>query len=522
MKLSILGKFIDKTFNIYRRKRRWKWFLFLAALFIVFISLWFTNILVRKIAADERERVKLWADAIQHKVSLVNYTNSFFERVREEERKKVKLWAETNKKIISASLNEDLTFYLRIISDNTTIPVILTDKNNRIINAVNVNFKKDTVEFLQGKLLKEFSVFEPISMYGQYIYYKESKVYSDLRNVLDDLIKSFFTEIVNNSASVPVIITDSTKTHVIAYGNVDSTAIRNPVLLKKTLREMEGQNEAVVIEILNYGKQYIFYKNSFLLIQLKYYPYIQFLIIGLFIIIAYVLFSIARGSEQNQVWVGMAKETAHQIGTPLTSLMAWMEILKSRGVDGELTNEMQKDINRLENITERFSKIGSPPVIRMENLISVISDTVNYLKNRTSSKVAFKVVSLNSEIILPLNKHLFEWVVENLCKNSIDAMNGEGQIEIKISQDGPASPQVTIDISDTGKGLPKSNFKNIFHPGFTSKKRGWGLGLSLSKRIIEEYHKGKIYVKSSTIGKGTTIRIVLRKDNKRLKNSKLD
>jgi len=511
MKLSLLGKFIDNTFNIYRRKRRWKWFLFFTALIIVFISLWFTNMLVRKIAADERERVKLWADAIQHKASLVNYTNAFFERVREEERKKVKLWAETNKKIISASLDEDLTFYLRIISDNTTIPVILTDKDDKIINAVNVNFNKDTIKYLQGKLKDEFTVFEPISMYGQYIYYKESKVYTDLRNVLDDLIKSFFTEIVNNSAAVPVIITDSTKCHVITYGNLDSSVIINSKLLKKTIDEMKSQNEPVAIEILNYGKQYIFYKNSFLLTQLKYYPYFQFLVIGLFIIIAYILFSIARRSEQNQVWVGMAKETAHQIGTPLSSLMAWMEILKMKNIDNEMTEEMQKDIKRLENITERFSKIGSPPVIQEENLVTVISDTIDYLKTRTSSKVAFNLKTINRKIILPLNKHLFEWVIENICKNSIDAMNGEGTIDIKIAIEGLNSSGVIIDISDTGKGLHKSNFKNIFHPGYTSKKRGWGLGLTLSRRIIEEYHKGKIYVKSSAIGKGTTIRIVLNK-----------
>lgn len=516
MSLSILGKFIDNTFNIYRRKRRWKWFLFFSALIIVFISLWFTNMLVRKIAADERERVKLWADAIQHKASLVNYTNAFFERVREEERKKVKLWAETNKKIISASLDEDLTFYLRIISDNTTIPVILTDKDDKIINAVNVNFNKDTVKYLKGKLKDEFTVFEPISMYGQYIYYKESKVYTDLRNVLDDLIKSFFTEIVNNSAAVPVIITDSTKSHVITYGNLDSSVITNSNLLKKTIDEMESQNEPVAIEILNYGKQYIFYKNSFLLMQLKYYPFFQFLVIGLFIIIAYILFSIARRSEQNQVWVGMAKETAHQIGTPLSSLMAWMEILKMKNIDNEMTEEMQKDIKRLENITERFSKIGSPPVIQQENLVVVISDTIDYLKTRTSSKVAFNLDTVNRKIILPLNKHLFEWVIENICKNSIDAMNGEGTIDIKIAVEGLNSSGVIIDISDTGKGLHKSNFKNIFHPGYTSKKRGWGLGLTLSRRIIEDYHKGKIYVKSSAIGKGTTIRIVLSKYSKLL------
>lgn len=509
MKVSLFGKFIDKTFNIYRRKRRWKWFLVIGALIIVFSSLWFTNVLVKKIATDERKRVRLWADAIQHKARLVNYTNDFFEKVREEERKKVKLWAETNKKIISASLDEDLTFYLRIISDNTTIPVILTDRNNKIINAVNVDFRKDTVPLLDGALLREFSEFEPISMYGQFIYYKESKVYSELRVVLSDLIQSFFTEVVNNSVSVPVIVTDSTRKNVISCGNIDSSVVNDSQLRSKILHEMESQNDPVAIEIPDMGKRFIFYKDSYLLTQLKYYPVFQFLVIGLFIVIAYALFSIARKSEQNQVWVGMAKETAHQIGTPLSSLIAWMEILKDKGIDGGVSAEMQKDVSRLENITERFSKIGSPPVMKNENVAAIIGDAINYLSKRTSSKVIYRLNAAENIIMVPLNKQLFEWVVENLCKNAIDAMNGEGLIEIGISRE-EAGSHVIIDISDTGKGMPKSHFKNIFHPGFTSKNRGWGLGLTLSKRIIEDYHKGRIFVKSSVIGKGTVIRIVLR------------
>ncbi len=513
MKKKIFSNIVNNTVFLYQQKKRWKFVLFIAGIVIFVISLLFTNKLVEKISTDERQRVKVWADAIQHKARLMNYTNSFFEKVKVEERKKVRLWAETYKKIISASLDEDITFYLRIIAENNTIPVILTDNNNVIINTTNVEFKKDDVHILTGKLLEDFSQFEPIKLYGQKIYYKESKVYTELRSVIDYLVKSFFNEVVINSASLPVVITDSSHYKVIATGNIDSVEFALPEKLKHTISQMQLQNEPIIVDIAGMGKQYIYYTNSFLLTQLKYYPFFQFLLIGLFILIAYFLFNVARNSEQNQVWAGMAKETAHQIGTPLSALMAWVELLKIKGVDSDTTSEMLKDINHLQVISERFSKIGSEPVFEKHNLKNIIIDTVEYLKIRISKKVIIITeFNDNETIIAPLNRYLFEWVLENICKNSVDAMNGSGLITITLTTQPNRKGKIFIDISDTGKGIAKNEFNNIFNPGYTSKIRGWGLGLTLSKRIIENYHKGKIFIKDSQIGKGTTIRIQIPKE----------
>ena len=245
---------------------------------------------------------------------------------------------------------------------------------------------------------------------------------------------------------------------------------------------------------------------------MRFYPYFQFGIIGLFLFIAYLLFSTARKSEQNQVWVGMSKETAHQLGTPLSSLMAWLELLRLKDADEEAISEMEKDINRLKTISERFSKIGSGTNLIEENIVKIIYDSVEYIKSRTSKNIKYHInIAKNRAIIVPVNLHLFEWVIENICKNAVDAMSGKGELNVDISED---EDSITIDFSDTGKGIPKSSFKAVFNPGYTSKKRGWGLGLSLAKRIINDYHSGKIFVKSSTIDKGTTFRIVLKKSKK--------
>lgn len=225
---------------------------------------------------------------------------------------------------------------------------------------------------------------------------------------------------------------------------------------------------------------------------------------------AYLLFSTARRSEQNQVWAGLAKETAHQLGTPLSSMIAWVDYLEAKGVDSETIEELRKDVNRLSTITDRFSKIGSNPSLVPENVVSVIYSSVSYLKTRTSQKINYSInVPPEQSIVVPLNLQLFEWVIENLVKNAVDAMTRQGKITIDILDEEHV---VNIDISDTGKGLSRNMFRTIFNPGYSSKQRGWGLGLSLSKRIINEYHKGKIFIKSSSLGKGTTFRIVLKKE----------
>lgn len=476
-------------------------------------SLLYINRLARNIAEEERNKVRIWADAINKKAALVNATDTFFTQIQQEERHKVELWAKANQHLITADFSEDVTFYVEILTANTTIPVIETDQDKKITIAKNIEFSTDSVTYLEGDLLKEFSVYPPIEVryFGKknYLYYKESKVYTQLREVLNKQIKEFLSEIVTNAPSVPVIITDASRHHVIASGNVDSLAIRDTTALSETIALMELQNKPIEIDLPGQGKCYVFYEKSYLLTQLKYYPFIQFLIIFVFLFIAYLLFSTSRRVEQNQVWVGMARETAHQLGTPLSSLMAWVELLRLKGMDDETLFEVTKDIQRLETITERFAKIGSTPKLEQENIVEVIYHAIAYLRLRTSRKVHYNITFTEGlKVVLPLNRYLFEWVIENLCKNAIDAMSGTGTIQIDLI-DEPKT--ICIDISDTGKGIAKGHHKTIFNPGFSSKKVGWGLGLTLAERIIEQYHSGKIFVKTSTPGKGTTFRILLKK-----------
>jgi len=309
---------------------------------------------------------------------------------------------------------------------------------------------------------------------------------------------------------VPVIITDSTKENVIMYGNLAEIKMSDPAYVNDKLEEMEDENNPIIVNLGEQGISYIFYQDSELLTIIKYFPITQILIIAVFAFIAYLLFSFARRSEQNRVWAGMARETAHQIGTPLSSIMAWLELLKIEGANPQqAADEIEKDIKRLDMISERFSKIGSTPTLSYGNIVKILNDSITYLRPRTSKKVTYNLdYNKDSELSIPINGALFSWVIENLCKNAIDAMSGNGLITIKLIDD---NKHVIIDISDTGKGISSSEIKAIFNPGYTSKKRGWGLGLSLAKRIINDYHKGKVFVKSSIVGKGTTFRIILKK-----------
>ena len=498
--------------DIYLRKRRWKLILFAFAIIIVAASLYYTNILVHEIRKDERRNVEIWADAIHQKADLVNFTNDLFEKIKNEERKRVSIVAEAQRRIFKATSNEDLNFFLSIIGENNTIPVIVTDETGKIINARNINVALG--EILEGDLKKEFSVYPPIDVtyYPNKkisLYYKDSNIFAQLKKGLDGLIRSFFSEVVLNSASVPVIITDSTGKNVYQSGNIPRNKLHDKAWLARTLQSMASQNTPIRVDVANTGVHFIYYQDSFLLTQLKYYPVVQLGVIFVFLVIAYLLFSYARKSEQNQVWVGLAKETAHQLGTPLSSMVAWMELLKLKGLDQETIREIEKDVQRLETITDRFSKIGSAAKLEKINIVAVIHDTVGYIRSRVSAKVNFEIKpGPDREIMIPLNLHLFEWVIENLCKNAVDAMEGNGQVNIEITED---LDHIHIDIGDSGKGIPKSRFKTIFRPGYTSKARGWGLGLTLTKRIVENYHSGKIFVKSSVLNKGTTFRIILKK-----------
>lgn len=319
---------------------------------------------------------------------------------------------------------------------------------------------------------------------------------------------SFVFEVVKSNTTIPLVLTDGEE-NIISLRNFDEARINDPDFQKQQFEKIKGRNEPIEIELFGGTKNFIFYDNSDLYYQLKYYPYVSLGIISIFILVAYFAFSFARKAEQDQVWVGMAKETAHQLGTPLSSLIAWIEYLRTKDVDPSILDDMKKDVSRLETITERFSKIGSVPELHPENMSSVLHDSLDYMQTRSSKKVKFTLQTEGAETVnVPLNVPLFAWVIENLCRNAIDAMEGSGAIDVTLT-DGAS--QVTIDVSDTGKGIPRSKFETVFQPGYTSKKRGWGLGLSLTKRIIEQYHNGKIIVKSSEVGKGTTFRITLNK-----------
>jgi anti-sigma regulatory factor (Ser/Thr protein kinase) len=319
----------------------------------------------------------------------------------------------------------------------------------------------------------------------------------------------FFSSIIDNNQNIPVILTDESES-IISAVNFDSIRAGDEKYMKKNLEKMKEKNQPIVINLLNGHYNLIYYKDSIILTMLIFYPYIQLGIIILFILVSYLAFSSSQKAEQNQVWVGMSKETAHQLGTPTSSLAGWIEILQHKHPEITITRELARDVERLEKVTERFSRIGSKPALVSENIVTIISRTLDYLKLRTSSKVKFKTdYNPGKEVFIPVNSALFEWVIENISKNAIDAMEGNGEITIRISEN---EKNALIDITDTGKGIPKSAFNKIFYPGFTTKQRGWGLGLSLAKRIIEEYHNGRLFVRHSEMGKGSCIRIIMNKE----------
>ena len=359
-------------------------------------------------------------------ISLILWnTYTFFQIFKNEERLKMNLWANAQKTFINAGENTDVDLPLLIFSNNTSIPIILTE-NDSIINTVNI----------------------------------------------DELI------------------------------------IKDHQKALKFLKDLKNENEPIVIEYVPGKFQKLYYGNSSLLNKLKYYPIALVLIIVLFGGLVYNFYRTTKMATQNKLWAGMAKETAHQIGTPLSSLIGWVEILKSEDVAESTTLEIEKDIERLQTITDRFSKIGSEPKLELKDIVAETQLSYDYLQSRFSKQIEFSFKAPNSAIMVSLNPTLHSWTIENLVKNAIDAMKGKGKLALEIEQEGD---YVKINVSDTGAGIQKKQFKTIFEPGFTTKKRGWGLGLSLTKRIVEEYHKGIIKVLNSEIGKGTTMQVSYKK-----------
>ncbi|MFT5512548.1 MAG: two-component system, sporulation sensor kinase D [Bacteroidia bacterium] len=325
----------------------------------------------------------------------------------------------------------------------------------------------------------------------------------------DDVDITYALSVIRANNSIPVIVTLEDGT-VIAHRNIDSASAEDKMFIQDEIKTMKAANEPIVAGLYEDQNIIIYYENSILFTKLKLYPYAQLVIITIFLLVSYYAFSYSKRSEQNQVWVGMSKETAHQLGTPISSLMAWMELIKSSEgvISQDIYDEINNDIVRLELITERFSKIGSEPVLTKTNMAQIVGETIGYLEKRLSSKVSFTIIDETTDGFCQLNVPLFAWVLENLTKNATDAMDGDGALTYTVSE---TDKFLYLEVTDTGKGIPAGRFKTVFEPGFTTKKRGWGLGLSLVKRIVQNYHDGTIIVKESLPNERTTFKISLRK-----------
>ena len=409
-----------------------------------------------------KQRWKLFLAMLAICISLLSLfvTNYLVNELKEEERKKIEIWAAATKQLVSSNIQIDYSLALKVISENQNIPVILVDECDSILESRNLKFysKKDSI-----------------------------------------LLNEYYNEISKESSAIKNKLSLKKGKNLIDDYNL---------FLRKELKSMKESGESPIEITLSGDKQRIYYQDSPTLTNLRYYPFYQLVLISLFVLIGYFIFSWARRSEQNQVWAGMAKETAHQIATPLSSLMAWVELIKDSGNNTGMVTEMEKDLNRLETITERFSKIGSKPEMKEHNVNEIIQKSISYLKNRLPYKTTFIFNQSTAINNISANKTLIGWVFENICKNAADAMKGKGEICIQVTDENSL---VQIEITDSGKGIPKNILKDIFKPGVTTKQRGWGLGLSLSKRIIEDYHGGKIYARNAKEGKGAQFIILLEK-----------
>ena len=409
----------------------------------------------------QRWKLTLSLLAILICVASVFITNKLVKELKSEETKKIEIWAQATKQLVNSYSQGDFSLAIKVVSENRNIPVILIDECDSILETRNINFFSNSDSIVLNK-------------------------YDEIRYNINPLEKDSLTTI-----------------------KAEKLLKQYKSYLRETLNEMKASGDDP-IEINFIGdKQWIYYADSELLNNLRYYPIYQLFFIFIFVFIGYMVFSSARKSEQNQVWAGMAKETAHQIATPLSSLMAWSELIKNEKNE-DMIFEMKKDLHRLETIADRFSKIGSKPKLEKHEIISIVEKSVRYLKSRLSQNTEFILENSEDKLFVNINKTLLEWVIENICKNAVDAMQGKGKIKIAINQNDST---IQIIIKDTGKGIDKLLISDIFKPGVTSKARGWGLGLSLSKRIIEDYHKGKLFLLESNEQNGTSFAIVLPKES---------
>ncbi|MBR6843475.1 MAG: HAMP domain-containing histidine kinase [Bacteroidales bacterium] len=486
-------------------KKRLKWIILAVTIALALLALWQVQRIAATIRAEEQEKVRLWAGAVGQRASMLEATQRFFDEATLDEHRKMEMYTNILQSFNDPDMGIDLKFslaYVHYIIDSARTPIIITTAGDSIITVP----QELAGQKLEGPLLEEYSVNPPFQykIWGMpmTLYYKESQYYTQLREVLDGLIRSFFADITQNSVKVPVLIVDSAHTRVLASGNMDHTDNVSFLI-------SHFSNDPIEITLPDGARAYVYYSDTDLLRSLRWLPLFYFFIAAVLLVVSYYLFRTARSDEQNRIWVGMAKETAHQLGTPLSSLMAWTELLRGKEFTEQYATEVQKDIHRLETITQRFSKIGSVPELKIESVRDAVRNTVAYLQGRLPRKVQI-ITSLPDDdpLLAPLNRYLFEWVIENLCKNAADAMDGAGTITIVASQD---VRKIYLDISDTGRGMSPSVQRRIFDSGFTTKSRGWGLGLPLARRIVNQYHRGRLYLKYSVPGQGSTFRIVLRK-----------
>jgi len=515
--------------GLYSNKQRWKILLFIGALILFVVSLYVSNLLVSDLSNRERERAKEWAEAIKKKLELIKLTNNTFTKLRDREKQEVNTWVDATKSLFLSPLDADASIQLAysIINQNKDIPVIVLDDKNKVSNWKNTPIDtadinrlyptKSTLEktkiledTLQKMALvwKEQGRFFNAEVFEGFVMtcaFNDSKELIKLEHERDSIIQSFNKELIENQDQIPVLVIES-KTGKVIGDNLKLSKMDSENRMA-FIDAFKQKNAPINLDFKDGTRNLIYYDESAELKKIQWYPYIQFFIIGIFVFTAYLVFSTFRKAEQNQVWAGMAKETAHQLGTPLSSLMAWVQYLESQNIDPMVTTEMQKDVDRLETITDRFSKIGSGAKMENKDLVVTIGNILDYLRSRISDKVTIDYKILNEEpIFLNHNSSLIEWVIENICKNGVDAMEGKGKLEVRVER---IQKWIHIDISDTGKGMTKAQFNKIFKPGFSTKTRGWGLGLTLAQRIIKNYHQGKIIVLQSELGNGTTFRISL-------------
>ena len=493
-------------------KQKLKLIVLVITIAMALLALWQVRRVAEQVRESEEAKVRLWASAISQRNQMALETQRFFQEATLDEQRKMRLYTDILQSFNNPDMGADLQFslaYVNYIVDSSHTPIIITTARDSIITVP----QELAGQKLEGALLEEYSINPPFNykVWGMpmTLYYKESEYYSRLRQVLMGFTLSFLADITQNSVFVPVVIVDSSRTQLLAYGNLDSTLLDTPDKLAATIDDMAGHNDPITLTLIDNEPFYVYYSSTPLLRLLRWLPLFYFFIGFVLLIVSYYLFRTTQSMEQNRIWVGLAKETAHQLGTPISSLSGWLEYLRGKELTPQYADEVAKDLHRLETVTHRFSKIGSVPELKDEDVRLATESAVEYLQSRSPRRVHF-VVSFpdDQEFHAPLNSYLFQWVIENLCKNSIDAMEGDGTITIVASQD---ARNIYIDVSDTGHGMSASVQKHVFDSGFTTKNRGWGLGLPLARRIVNQYHRGRLFVKYSVPGQGTTFRIVLRK-----------